>query len=126
MTSTGAPKTRLPAGRLLLVGCALTIAAAVSYLIVPQKAQDRSSSPDPSSLRPPGPPDRPHVLVTENNELAAVQHKDASGLSPLEIVITPQGPVRIQRTFRTDGSLIKEEAFLDGRSVPVPARPPRR
>lgn len=74
--------------------------------------------------RPPGPPDRPHVLITDDHQLKAVQHKDFSGLSALEYVETPEGRVTIQRTFSQAGSLLKEEAFLNGKAVPVP--PPSR
>jgi hypothetical protein len=76
-----------------------------------------------ADLRPPGEPDRPHREMTPDHQPARIQHKDATGLSPLEIVQTSAGPVRIQRTFGLDGRLLKEEAFLDGKLVPVPRSP---
>lgn len=71
-------------------------------------------------LRPPGEPGRPHIIITPDHQLKAVQHKDATGLSPLELIQTPEGQVRVQRTFGKDGTLLKEEAFLNGRPVSVP------
>ena len=71
-------------------------------------------------LRPPGDPARPHIIITPDHQLKAVQHKDANGFSPLELIQTPEGQVRVQRTFTRDGTLLKEEAFLNGKPVPVP------
>ena len=71
-------------------------------------------------LHPPGEPGRPHIEITADHRLKSVRHKDATGLSPLELIQTPEGQVRVQRTFRNDGTLMKEEAFLNGKPVPVP------
>ena len=71
-------------------------------------------------LHPPGEPGRPHIEITADHRLKSVQHKDATGLSPLELIQTPVGQVRVQRTFRNDGTLMKEEAFLNGKPVPIP------
>ena len=62
----------------------------------------------------------PEIELTPDGELARVRHKDAAGLLPLEKVITSDGVITIQRTFSEAGTLLKEQAFLNGRSVPVP------
>lgn len=62
----------------------------------------------------------PDIVITPQHELLRVEHKNADGQIPLEIVQTPEGPVTIQRTFKTDGTLVKEEAFRDGKPVPIP------
>lgn len=59
--------------------------------------------------------------VTEDHRPKRVAHGDAAGLVPLEIVHTAEGAITIQRTFSNGGKLLKEEAFLNGRQVPVPA-----
>jgi hypothetical protein len=74
----------------------------------------------PEGHRPPGARDEPHREFTADRQLARIQHKDGSGLSPLDLVTTPQGLVTVQRTFGTDGALLEEKAFLDGSPVPVP------
>jgi hypothetical protein len=45
---------------------------------------------------------------------------NAAGISPLEYVETPAGRVTIQRTFGDEGKLLKEEASLNGKPVPIP------
>jgi hypothetical protein len=65
-------------------------------------------------------PDEPHREFNADRQLARIQHKDSSGLSPLEVVSTPEGLVTIQRTFGSDGALLEEKAFRDGSPVPVP------
>ena len=46
--------------------------------------------------------------------------KDANGNSILETVMTPDGPVKIHRTFTMTGELVRERAFLNGKEVSVP------
>ena len=67
-------------------------------------------------------PDRPHGELTANGQVASVHHKNATGLATLELVHTPQGVVRVQRTFSKDGALLKETASLEGRPVALPRR----
>jgi hypothetical protein len=63
--------------------------------------------------------------MTAQHELLRVEHKNAQGQKPLEIVQTPDGPVTIQRTFKTDGTVVKEEAFRDGKRIPLPSALPQ-
>ena len=74
--------------------------------------------PEAARFRPPGEPGQPHVEITAGHRLDRVLHKAPSGLSPLEIVSTPQGMVRVRRTFGFAGQLFKKEATLDGQPVP--------
>ena len=104
---------------LLLAMPVAAIAASAWYLTIRP-----ALAPAPTPGRLSGPPDAPTIEITARHELSRVLHKDASGLSPLEIVSTPQGPITIQRTFKPDGSLFKEEAFLDGKRVPIPQPQP--
>lgn len=66
--------------------------------------------------------DEPVREITPDHRAARIGHKDTKGLLPLEYVETPGGRVTIQRTFSLDGRLIKQEAFLGGKPVPVPFR----
>lgn len=59
--------------------------------------------------------------ITADHQPKRQVHKDRSGLPILEDVYTSEGIVKIHRTFRVaDRKLLKEEAFLNGRPVPVP------
>jgi hypothetical protein len=87
----------------------------------PDFAVPAEPAPRANSRWPSEDPARPHIEVTPDHKFKKIQHKDANGLSPLEFVETPQGRVKIQRTFKTDGTLLKEEAFLDGKPVPIPS-----
>ena len=112
-------KTRVlaVAGSVILVG--LVWVARVR----PERTEEPPGpEPEVADFRPPGPPGEPHRELDADRRMSRVAHKDANGLSPLELINTPQGLVTVQRTFRTDGTLLKEEAFLDGKSVPVPSR----
>lgn len=80
------------------------------------------SATGPESLRPPGEPGKPHLEVSPDGRLVRIQHKDATGLSPLEIIPSPEGEIRIQRTFSTDGRLIMEEATRNGVPISVPSK----
>ena len=51
---------------------------------------------------------------------ASKARKDANGNSIMETIMTPDGPVKIHRTFTTTGQLVRERAFLNGREVSVP------
>lgn len=101
------------------------IAIAFVYLndsrndVTPSKSSPKAS---PENFRLPTQPDKPEIEVTPDHQLARVQHKDAHGLSPLETVHTDQGVITIKRTFDLGGKLLKEEAYLDGKAVPVPKR----
>ncbi len=66
--------------------------------------------------------ERPDIEITADHQLARTIHKDAEGRIPLEQVQTSAGIVTIQRTFSDTGKLLREEAFLDGKTVPVPRR----
>ena len=61
-------------------------------------------------------------IATPQGQPDRIIHSDGTGQVPLEKVYTPKGWITIQRTFKTDGTLIKEEAFLDGKLVPIPPR----
>jgi hypothetical protein len=98
--------------RAVAVALALLLAACQPRADI--AAPPRSSSPEPS--------DRPHIEITADHQLKSVQHKDVNGRQPLELVQTAQGTVTIRRTFSETGELLKEEAFLDGKPVPVPKR----
>ena len=119
--------------RLLLVASALVAAGAIGMTLLWRAGRGRPSPVPPASappetsresaaFRPPGPPGQPHIEISADHQLERVQHKDASGLSPLELVQTPQGLVTIQRTFRSSGRLLKQEAFLEGKPVAVPRK----
>jgi hypothetical protein len=117
------PTHRFPQRTLALVIVLALSITTVAWLVM------RRPSPtiDPpgagaDSFRPPGESDRPHMELTADHRLARVQHKDADGLSPLELVHTPQGVITIRRTFSSAGALLKEEASLNGQPVPVPRR----
>ncbi len=93
------------------------IIGAISFL-------SRPSPPtplDPARLHPPGEPGVSYCTLDSAGHLASTQHKDARGLSPLEILHTPTGDITIQRTFGDTGTLLKEEAFRAGHPVPLPA-----
>jgi hypothetical protein len=62
----------------------------------------------------------PDHEVTADHQFKRLRHKNSAGVSPLELVKTPDGIVTIQRTFSSTGTLIREEAFLDGKPVPIP------
>ncbi|MDX1927595.1 MAG: hypothetical protein SFV81_13825 [Pirellulaceae bacterium] len=107
---------------LLTIASVVAILLAAWYLMGFQARPNQPETTNPSALRPPGLAHEPHIRFNEKDEFAGMQHKDAQGLSPLEIVMTPEGAVHIQRTFKQDGTLLNEEAFLNGESVPVPKR----
>jgi hypothetical protein len=108
-----------PAVRALLVALLLVAAAvATAYLFFAPAINSPAAAGRATPL--PGPADAPVVEITADHQLARLQHKAKNGLSPLEIVATPDGPITIQRTFKTTGELLKEEAFLDGKPVPMP------
>ena len=60
--------------------------------------------------------------LTSDGQVQSIAHQDEKGRAPSEFVHTPQGVVTIQRTFSDAGVLLKEDAFLDGKPVPLPAR----
>lgn len=102
---------------------ALLIMAAIFSLIlagVVWPPRLRSSSAIAPSSSAPIRTDKPDREITADHQFKRVRHKDADGLAPLEFVQTPGGLVTIQRTFTSAGTLLKEEAFLDGKQVPVP------
>jgi hypothetical protein len=123
--------------RVLALAFVLAAVAAVAVLLAPPKAPlmkspaaaDNISPARPetnlhheTSLRPPGEPGRPFRQVSADHQPQRIQHKDASGLCPLELVHTTQGVITIQRTFTTNGILLKEEAFLSNKPVAIPAQ----
>jgi hypothetical protein len=117
-----ASMTRRSVVRLLFALVALcVVGAGVAWWRAVQTDASSLAAPAPS-YRPPGPAERPHRVLTPDRRLDRVQHKDASGLSPLEYVETPAGRVTIQRTFTSDGRLVDERALLNGQPVPVPKR----
>lgn len=65
--------------------------------------------------------DMPRREVAEEPQASRVR-KDQNGNAILETVMTPDGPVSIQRTFTATGELVRERAFLNGRAVPVPSQ----
>ena len=116
------PPQRLSRTILILTVLALLIAAAVFFLQRHSQLAGASSEVKPEIVSPPDEPNRPKVELTPDGQVARIQHKDASGRSPLELVHTPQGVVTIRRTFTSTGVLVKEEASLNGQPVPVPQR----
>ncbi|MFL6515838.1 MAG: hypothetical protein ACJ8M1_12535 [Chthoniobacterales bacterium] len=63
---------------------------------------------------------RPDREITSDHRIKRIRHKDATGLSPLELVQTPAGMVTIRRTFSAGGTLLREEAFLQDKPVALP------
>jgi len=104
---------------------AVLVTAVILRWVAPQSSLNETSPSGPAPIsqninRPPDAPDRPQIEITADHQLKRVRHKDAEGNAPLELVNTPAGTITIQRTFKTDGTLLKEEAFLNGSPVPVP------
>ena len=104
----------------LLLACAIIALAGAAWYSRAPGAATSSAAASPKPHRLTGARDEPHREFTPDRQLARIQHKDGSGLSPLEELRTPQGLVTIQRTFSGDGKLLEEKAFLDGAPVPVP------
>jgi hypothetical protein len=104
---------------LILTVLVSLITAAVFYI---QRRFQPASASSEVKPEPPGDPNGPHIELTPDGQVARIQHKDASGRSPLELVHTPQGVITIRRTFTSTGVLVKEEASLNGQPVPVPQR----
>ena len=98
----------------------IPLGAAICYFWQAPAPPVHLPRPERTDLRPRGPIDQPEIELTADHRLARIRHKDAHGNSPLELVETPQGTVRIQRTFDDKGVVLKEEAFLNGERVPVP------
>ncbi len=115
---------KTPPRLVLALGAAVAafLAAVVCYIQRSPPPAPTAPVGDSARYRPSGEPGRPYIEITPDHHLARVRHKDASGLSPLELVQTPQGAVRIQRTFSSSGVLLKETASLNGQPVPVPPR----
>jgi hypothetical protein len=107
-----------------LVAALFAVATAFIISRAPRKEADGPRPPKAVDSRLPGPAEEPIREYDANHQMARVKHKDPNGLSPLELVNTPGGVVTVQRTFNADGVLLKEEAFLDGKSVPVPSTSP--
>jgi hypothetical protein len=107
-----------------LVGgfAALLIATCVWYVVRPAPPSPSALENEAGCFRPPGEPDQPYRQMSPDHQIDRIQHKDANGQSPLELVQTPHGTVTIKRTFSTAGALLKEEAFLNGEKVAVPRR----
>jgi hypothetical protein len=61
-------------------------------------------------------------VVIKDHQLERILHKDREGRVPLEFVETPQGRIRIERVFNSDGTLVSEKAFLNEQPVPVPKK----
>ena len=102
-------------------GIVLSIWALLSYSRsghLPALISGQSAEPKPIKIARGA--DASDIVMTAQHELLRVEHKNAQGQKPLEIVQTPDGPVTIQRTFKTDGTVVKEEAFRDGKPVPLP------
>jgi hypothetical protein len=102
---------------------ALAIASLVCFRLF-RESTSAPPSPSVDDFRVPGKPGEPNIIVTPDHRVSRVQHKDAQGVSPLEEVYTKDGIIRVQRTFSATGKLLKEEAFLNGKSVPVPRKVP--
>ena len=118
-----------PKARKLAFGFAIAVCAAAAAFIKtpsppkgPPPNDTEPPRPQAAELRLPGPAEEPVREYDANHQMARVRHKDANGLSPLELVNTPEGVVTVQRTFNASGVLLKEEAFLDGKPVPLPLR----
>lgn len=86
----------------------------------PEDAQPPSPVSQISALPTPAPSVKPEFVADKNGKPERVIHKDENGRAPFEIRHTPEGQITIMRTFRTDGALLKEEAFRDGKPVPLP------
>jgi hypothetical protein len=110
---------RRPLLLLVLSGIGLSLGA-IWFIAQPQPSLPTSNNVQPKDYRPPGPPDRPNIVITADHQLARVQDKDVTGRSPLEYVETLAGRVTVKRTFAHNGELLKEEAFLAGKRVPIP------
>jgi hypothetical protein len=122
---------RVSARRLLAIAAAGTFIVGAATLwwtrqpaasSIKHAAGTLSPSPSGTHSRAGNAAETPEIEVTKEGQLARVRHKNAAGLSPLEKVVTPDGVVTIQRTFNQAGTLLKEEAFLNGHAVPVPGR----
>lgn len=109
--------------RFLLIFAAVAIATAAGWYLL----QPRKRVPQPLSLkepserhRPAGEPGRFEGELTSDGRVARIHHKAVNGLSPLELVHTPEGVVTIQRTFSKEGALLDETASLNERPLAVP------
>lgn len=96
--------------------------ALVTWQKKPTPAPQLEHVPPRADLIRAGAADEPVREVTPDHRVARIAHKDANGLLPLEYVETPNGRVTVQRTFSLKGKLIKQEAFLAGKPVPIPVR----
>jgi hypothetical protein len=75
----------------------------------------------PPDVTPPADPSDSQLRVLAADPQASQVVKDANGNAIEERVMTPDGPVTIQRTFTTTGELVRERALLNGKAVPVPS-----
>jgi hypothetical protein len=111
---------------LVMVSLALAVAAVVLLITGPRRDKPDAPTALPGSTASQEAPRTIQldsgavVKLTPDRRVDRVQHKDAAGLVPLEQVHTAEGVISIQRTFDSRGKLIKEEAILNGRKVPVP------
>jgi hypothetical protein len=115
-------KTRLSLVALALISCVVTV---LMFLPGRQENIPATTQQVPAGLERSRPPDefgKPHLDVSPDGRLRRIMHPDANGLFPLEIIPSPEGEIRIQRTFSTDGRLLKEEATRNGVPIPVPAK----
>jgi hypothetical protein len=94
----------------------------LAWLEKPSLSLQPEKNPPRADLIRTGGADEPVREITPDHRVARIRHKDSNGYLPLEYVETPVGRVTVQRTFSLDGKMIKEEAFLAGKPVPVPAR----
>jgi hypothetical protein len=81
--------------RSLLLVSAVTIAIAIVVGALLHKSQTAAQPERPAGLsshavRPPGPADEAHLQIGSRPGAERLQHKDSSGLSPMELVRTPQ------------------------------------
>ena len=117
---------RKPGGvnvRLLAAAGGLVILAAVwsCYLLGPSQTVPKDPLPSAPN-RLPTKTDQPIVEISPEGNLERVIHRSPRGLLPLEFVETKDGTVRIQRTFDGSGRLLREEAFMGDRKVPLPKK----
>lgn len=113
-----------PHSRVLAAGALAAALVVASAWLGDRASRETSPRPRPAEAAAPlpGPADEPAREYDANHQIARIRHKNVKGLSPLEKVNTPDGVVTVQRTFTDDGVVLKEEAFLNGKPVPVPTQ----
>ena len=124
--------------RAVVIGAIAVLLCGIAYLRVRVSAKQESNTAQPPTVNEAITPKSrtaapngqvqafvPTREITADHQPKREIHKDKDGRPILENVFTPEGVVKIHRTYRaTDNTLLKEEAFLNGKPVPIPVLKP--